>query len=297
MQSWLHNMEWAVAMRTDLLTIVFKAFSVLGYSGFLLLFVPIGYWIFSKRIFAHVGLWLLLSVLLNFYLKEMFQDPRPDLIFQLDTDVGESYGFPSGHAQAAIVIWFWIAWEARKPWIWVLSSILVVGICFSRLYLGVHDVGDVLGGTGIGLISLLIFIFLTTKRFKWWHNLNPFWQVLAIMIIEVFLFLIWPGKLSGRTIGMGVFLIGFWLGVAIEREQVCFQKHTDWGRVLASAVVGVILLIAMRKGFQVAEGIFESGRMVVALSGALINGIYMTALAPWIFQFLKLADKGNITHD
>ena len=42
MQNWLHNMEWAIAMRSDLLTPVFKAFSALGYSGFLLLFVPIG---------------------------------------------------------------------------------------------------------------------------------------------------------------------------------------------------------------------------------------------------------------
>jgi glycerophosphoryl diester phosphodiesterase len=244
-------MEWAVVMRTDLLTIFFKGFSALGNSGFLLLFVPIGYWIFNKRIFAHVGLWLLVSALLNLYLKELFQDPRPDLIFQLDphADVAQSYGFPSGHAQIAMVTWFWIAWEARKPWIWVLSSILVAGICFSRLYLGVHDVEDVLGGIGIGLISLLIFIFLTIKRFEWWHNLNPVWQVLAIMLIEAFLFLTWPGKLPGRAIGWGVSLIGFWLGLAIERKQVCFQKHTDLWRVLASGVVGVIFLIAIRKGF------------------------------------------------
>ncbi len=55
MQNWLHNMEWAVAIRTDLLTPVFKAFSALGYSGFLLLFVPIGYWIFSKKSLLMLG--------------------------------------------------------------------------------------------------------------------------------------------------------------------------------------------------------------------------------------------------
>jgi hypothetical protein len=117
------------------------------------------------------------------------------------------------------------------------------------------------------------------------------------MIIEAFLFLAWPGKLPGRAIGWGVFLIGFWLGLAIERKQVCFQKHTDLWRVLASGVIGVIFLIAIRRGFQAAEGMFESGRAVVAISGALITGIYMSALAPWIFQLLNLADKGNLTHD
>ena len=297
MHNWLHNMEWAVAMRTDLLTPVFKAFSALGYSGFLLLFVPIGYWIFSKKIFAHVGLWLLLSALLNAYLKDLFQDPRPGPVFQLDPHVGQSYGFPSGHAQIAIVIWFWIAWEARKTWIWILCSILVIGICISRLYLGVHDVEDILGGIGIGLLSLLIFIFMTTKRFDWWHNFNPPWQVLSIIIIEAFFFLTWPGILPGRLIGFGIFLIGFWVGVGIERKRVFFRKHHDWWRVIASGVIGVIVLIALRKGFQTVEGMLESGKMAVALSQAFISGIYMTALAPWIFQLLTLADKDNLVDD
>jgi len=185
-QNWLYDMEWAIALRNDLLTPVFKSFSALGYGGFLLLFVPIGYWIFSKKTFARVGLWLLLSVLLNAYLKDLFQDPRPDPIFQLDPHVGQSYGFPSGHAQIAVVIWFWIAWQARKRSVWILSSILVIGICFSRLYLGVHDVEDVLGGMGIGLFSLLIFISLTTKKFEWLHNLNTLWQVFSIILMESF---------------------------------------------------------------------------------------------------------------
>jgi len=290
-------MEWAVAIRSDLLTPVFKAFSALGYGGFLLLFVPIGYWIFNKNIFARMGLWLLLSALLNAYLKDLLQDPRPDPVFQLDPAVGQSYGFPSGHAQIAIVIWFWIAWEARKTWIWILSSILVAGICFSRLYLGVHDVEDVIGGIAIGLLSLLIFIFLTTKRFQWWHNLHFLWQILGIAIIEAFLFFTWPGKLSGDAIVYGVFLLGFWLGVGIERSRIFFQKHRTWRQITVSGLIGVIILIALRKGIQILTATLEIGRMTVAYIQALISGVYITALAPWIFQRLKLADKDNLADD
>ena len=292
MANWLHNMEWVIAMRSDLLTPVFKAFSALGYSGFLLLFVPIGYWIFNKDTFARVGLWLLLSALLNAYLKDLLQDPRPDPVFQLGPAVGQSYGFPSGHAQIAMVIWFWIAWESRQTWIWILSSILVLGICFSRLYLGVHDVEDVLGGIGIGLLSLLIFIFLTTKRFQWWYNLHFFWQIVGIAIVEAFLFFTWPGKLSVNAIGYGVFLIGFWIGVGIERSWIFFQKHSNWWRIIASGLIGVVILIALRKGIQTVTAILEIGRMTAAFIQAFISGVYMTALAPWVFQRLKLADKG-----
>lgn len=290
MQNLLHNMEWVMGMRSDLLTLVFKAFSALGYSGFLLLFVPIGYWIFNKNIFARVGLWLLLSALLNAYLKDLLQDPRPTTFFQLDPAVGQSYGFPSGHAQIAIVIWFWIAWEARKTWIWILCSILVVGICFSRLYLGVHDVEDVLGGIGIGLLSLLVFIFLTSKRFQWWHNLHFLWQMVGIAIIEAFFIFTWPGKLSGSAIVNGVFLIGFWLGVGIERSWIFFQKHSNWWRIIVSGLIGLIVLIVLRKGIQIVTETLEIGKMTVAIITAFISGVYMTALAPWIFQHLKLAE-------
>lgn len=290
-------MEWTVAMHSDLLTPVFKAFSALGYGRFLLLFVPIGYWIFNKNIFARVGLWLGLSALINAYLKDLLQDPRPDPVFQLDPAVGPSYGFPSGHAQIAIVIWFWIAWEARKTWIWILSSILVIGMCFSRLYLGVHDVEDVLGGLGIGLLSLLIFIFLTTKRFQWWHNLHFLWKILCIVIIEVFLFFTWPGKLSGSAIVNGVFLLGFWLGVGIERSWIFFQKHCNLWRIIVSGLIGVILLIVLRKGIQIVTETLEIEGMTVACIKAFISGVYMTALAPWIFQRLKLADKDNLVGD
>jgi membrane-associated phospholipid phosphatase len=293
MPNWLHNMEWALAMRSDLLTPVFKAFSALGYGGFFLLFVPVGYWIFNKNIFARMGLWLLLSALLNAYLKDLFQDPRPDPVFQLDPSVRHSYGFPSGHAQIAVVVWFWLAWEARKTWIWTLSSILVAGICFSRLYLGVHDVEDVLGGIGFGVLSLLLFVFLTTKRFQWWHSILPFPQIVAIALIEAFFFLTWPGKLPGKMIGFGVFLIGFWIGVGIDRKRLFFQKHRDWWRLIASAVIGLILFMLLSKGFQAVTATLENGGTAMALIQALLSGIYMTALAPWIFQRLKLAEKGK----
>jgi membrane-associated phospholipid phosphatase len=286
-------MEWVVAIRSDLLTQVFKAFTALGYSGFLFIFVPLGYWVINKDIFARTGLWLLLSLLLNAYLKHLFQDPRPDPVYQLDPLVGRSYGFPSGHAQIAMVVWFWIAWEARKTWIWISSAILVAGISFSRLYLGVHDMGDVLGGMLIGLLSLVIFIFLTTRRFKWWNDLHPLWQVSALLIIVAAFFLTWPGRLPIGVVGLGFLLIGFWCGVGIERKQIFFKKHRDWWRTIASGIIGVILFMGLRKGFQEIAGILQDGRTTVIIIQALFLGAFMSAFAPWIFQHLRLAEKAK----
>jgi membrane-associated phospholipid phosphatase len=294
MQHWLHSIDFFVAIRSALITPVMIGFSTLGSSGFLLLFLAVGYWMLSKEIFARMGLWSLLSMLLNGYLKDLFKDPRPDLIFQLDSSALGSYGFPSGHAQIAIVAWLWIAWEVRKTWVWILSSILVIGICFSRLYLGVHDLEDVVAGIGIGLLSLLSFVFLTTRRFEWAQHIRSFWQIVAIGIGEAFFFLTWPGKIPESAGWSGVFLIGFWSGVWIEKKRLAFQKHRDWCRISASAVLGVIIFIALRIAFRTVIDALENGRMVVGLIYALVSGAYVTALAPWIFQNLKLANKCDL---
>ena len=294
MLNWLNDLSWAVAMRSEFLTPVFKGFSALGYGGFLFLFLPIGYWIFSKDIFARMGLLLLLSALLNAYLKDLFQDPRPDPVFQLDPRIGETYGFPSGHAQMAVVVWFWIAWETRKAWMWTLSILLVSGICLSRLYLGVHDVADVAGGIVIGLASLILFVFLTSKKFDWWHKLNPLWHVLAIAAICFFFFATWPGKLPGEVVGYGVLLVGLWAGVGWERRKLFFARHEDTWRVLLSVLLGVSFFLFLRKGFHQIGIWFESVKMYIGLFQALFLGIYISAIAPWMFQRLHLAKRKKV---
>jgi hypothetical protein len=155
----------------------------------------------------------------------------------------------------------------------------------------VHDVGDVLGGIGVGLLSLVIFIFVTSKRFEWWRKRHPLWQIGAIAVIEVFFFLTWPGKLSPSVTGYGALLMGFWIGVIIEREWIFFQKHPDWWRLIASGVIGVILFVALQKGFEAVSGMVQNGKTTVALIQAFFSGVYVTALAPWIFQHFRFAEK------
>jgi glycerophosphoryl diester phosphodiesterase len=285
-------MEWTLPLRSEWLTPVFKGFSFLGYGGFLLIFLPLGYWVWNKNIFARMGLLLILTSLLNAWVKDFFQDPRPDPIFQLDPEVGNSYGFPSGHAQIAVTVWFWIAWESRKSWIWIVCAILVAGICMSRLYLGVHDVEDVLGGLAFGLTGLAVFIYLNSKKKHWGKSLTPAGQLGAIAVIVALLVFTWPGTLPSSPIGYAVFLMGFWIGVVMEQKWVFFKKSPDWRKVIASGVVGIFVLMAFNKGLAQAAVIMETRKSLILLTQSFIMGMYITGFAPWLFQCLKLADKG-----
>lgn len=296
MEGWLHNMEWIGGIRSEMLTPLFKGFTLLGYSGFLLIFIPLGYWLISKRIFAQVCLLLLISAILNAYLKDFFRDPRPDLFYRLDPHVGKSYGFPSGHAQMAVAVWFWMAWQARKKWVWVLSSIVVAGICFSRLYLGVHDPEDVFGGIAIGLLSIFLFKFLTSSRFEWWHRQSPVFPILTLILIELSFFLTWPGSVPEKMLEAGILLVGFWTGVLIERKTIHFERHHDWWRVILAGVVGMVSIGLLQKGFEFIGSQYDFEKDVFAFGESFILGVYVAVLAPWVFQMLRLVKMKNQTH-
>jgi membrane-associated phospholipid phosphatase len=67
---------------------------------------------------------------------------------------GMSFGFPSGHASGAIAMWGGLAVIFRKRWLSWLALFLVALVAFSRLYLGVHFLADILGGLFLGGLVL-----------------------------------------------------------------------------------------------------------------------------------------------
>ncbi|MFW5938679.1 MAG: phosphatase PAP2 family protein [Halanaeroarchaeum sp.] len=70
----------------------------------------------------------------------------------------DGYGFPSGHATAATVVWGSLAWwldASTRPRRVAAAAVLVVLVALSRVALGVHYAVDVVAGIGLGLTYLL----------------------------------------------------------------------------------------------------------------------------------------------
>lgn len=102
--------------------------------------------------------------LLNLVLKLSFHRTRPDFgVVQLDT-----YSYPSGHAMIATATYgafaylFWGRARAGHARIVIPAGMvaIVLLICFSRLYLGVHYLSDVLGAIAAGATWLALSIAL-----------------------------------------------------------------------------------------------------------------------------------------
>jgi undecaprenyl-diphosphatase len=102
--------------------------------------------------------------LINLLLKALFARDRPTFPDPLLTAPGAS--FPSGHAMAAMIfyglmMYFGVRWLTAWRWrvlVVVAGTVLIVLIGFSRIYLGVHYLSDVLGGYAAGLTWLAFTI-------------------------------------------------------------------------------------------------------------------------------------------
>lgn len=105
-------------------------------------------------------------------LKLFFAMPRPvDPIALMTID---SFSFPSGHAAAAATLYGFLLWmmlgtgktdRIRALFAAIFFAIIVL-VGFSRLYLGVHYLSDVVAGYFVGFIWVMIGISLArSKRF------------------------------------------------------------------------------------------------------------------------------------
>ena len=152
-----NDLTWIEPLRNPILTPFFEAITLMGYPVFLILFISFGYYYWSPSRFTRIAMMLFISGIINSFLKDYFQDPRPAIEFMLDPKVGTSYGLPSGHAQIAVTLWGLLAYELKDKWISLGALVLILLICFSRLYLGVHDIEDITLGLLVGSLILAIW--------------------------------------------------------------------------------------------------------------------------------------------
>jgi membrane-associated phospholipid phosphatase len=77
----------------------------------------------------------------------------------------DEFGFPSGHVQSTAALWgaVGILWDQRL--ILKLAPVVVLLMAVSRMYLGRHFLGDVVGGAIVGV--LLLTAFVAARRTAW----------------------------------------------------------------------------------------------------------------------------------
>lgn len=292
MTHWLHDVSWVVPYRNPFLTHIFETFTWMGYPLFIMFFLALCYWLWDKNASTRIAVLVILTTLLNAYLKDLWQNPRPDLVYALDPGVGKSYGMPSGHAQIAFVLWFGLAYEIARRWAWVVAGIIVAGVCFSRIYLGVHDLEDILAGSSIGILTLLFYRSITGPRFDAFRQLNLIKHLALLLVASLVMYVTWPNEAHTlQALALSGFIAGWLIGVAVDQRSLHFELRSEWWIKPVCVIVGMVGFAGLFAAINPIIDAFQ-GEFVSHVRTAII-GFYITLLAPLLFKLVRLTQSGD----
>lgn len=169
------NYIYNLVIRNDLLTSIFKFITNFGSTLYIICICIILLFTYKPKnnLFLLYGV-IIISTIINNVIKLIFRRARPLLMATLNLVQENTYSFPSGHAMASttfygfLIYLLWKSKQTKKIKIigTILLSLLIIGICFSRIYLGAHYPSDVLIGSMCSIILLYIFIRVIEKRKK-----------------------------------------------------------------------------------------------------------------------------------
>lgn len=276
-----NNLTWVESIRSPVLSIFFENISLAGYPTFLILFISFGYFYWSPSRFSRVAMLLFISAFINAFLKDFFQDPRPDIQLMLDPKVGTSYGWPSGHAQIAVTLWGLLAYELKNKWITIGALTLIALIAFSRMYLGVHDLGDVFSGLVIGSFILLIWHYAII--YKFYEKLNELTWLFIILSFQLLIYLIYPTH-EGHEIS--IWFLGVMSGWYIGSSQIILA-NSQIMKLLLSLISLVGVFFAMVFTTQLESSLELIGIISILYSYSL--GLFFSIFVTWVIpRFWKM---------
>ena len=272
------------------LDIPFKILTFLGDKEFFLLLMPLVYWCIDRQAGARLFVLLLISACLNEGVKLLADQPRP---FNYDPRVlklvhEDSGGFPSGHTQSAVVVWGYLAWRFKKPFLWLLATFLILAIPVSRIYLGAHFPTDLLGGYAIGILVLFLYLRLDPQFETWFDQRGTGFQLGLVVGIPAFLVLFIPPGNDGLLTAVGA-LMGVAAGMVLERRLVRFCSGGPWLKQAVRYVLGAVVIFMVWFGLRIAFKQIEPAGIFRVIRYALV-GLWGGLGAPWLFVKLKLAE-------
>ena len=288
---------------------IFGAITYLGDAVVFVILTAIIYIGYDKKLAKRTILPLLFSYYLNHLVKEVFKDTRPDtnIDFTEDYDLIEpSYGFPSGHAQNATCYWGYMANEFKDkpkpigiPVVPVILSVIIFLVAISRMFYGVHDLQDVIGGLLIGIGFLLLFIYLEPIFTVQFNKLSFQIKLILTITISILLFVI-PTLLFPRA-GLGLVpkdqvdhfpdagafalvggvILGLGVGYLLENEYIKYEpKELRNKQKLLNVVIGLVILMAI---FIPLEYLLEINSVFYRFGRYALLAFILTYVLPLIF--------------
>ncbi len=273
----LFSTEIVEAVQTISTPLLDKFFiGVTRFGGFYLIAILmlIIYYGIDKRSGFWIAIIVSLSAYLNLFLKHSFSHARPPE--ELHKIEAGGFGVPSGHSQGSMTFYGSIGLEWKK-YVPLFVGVIPILIGFSRIYLGVHYLTDVVSGLAIGLAFISISYYFKDKIQDFFSNLQ-LWQKIAFpCIIFPVLLVINPRSMSARLMGM---MLGWTLGYVFETREVGFkpQNFSTLRRIINPIIALIIILPLMLGIYLLGLSMWANFPLHAGL------GLIMTLGIPWILE-------------
>jgi membrane-associated phospholipid phosphatase len=316
-----NGINWILAIQSlgSWLELPMQFFTFLGQEDFFFLVLPLVYWSVDAKVGLQIAFILTTSNYLNAIVKMFFAAPRPYWVSaQVEPlSVETTFGIPSGHAQNAAAVWGTLAAGFHKRWAWVAAILLTFFIGFSRLYLGMHFLHDVLLGWLLGILLLFAFLRFWDPVAAWLKQKTLSQQVMSAFVVSLLMIAI--GFLSYMPLNAYVFpvewtdnalrvgplpdpvsvegiltsagsLFGLAAGVAWIMAQGGYEVSGPLEKRALRYVIGLIGIMILWYGLG---EVFPRGETLIPLVLRYIRyslvGFWVTGGAPWLFFHFKLA--------
>ncbi len=258
---------WLQGIRSDFWNVVLMYVTELVTSPLMYLFVAVLYWCFAKKAAISLALNLSLGSLINQTLKNIFCIYRPWIQnpalkpVEAAKATATGYSFPSGHTQLAATEFLSIAvWQKKRKWIVVFCFFMTFLVMFTRNYLGVHTLPDV-----VASFLIACFVVAVTPKLVDWIENGKNRDLLVAVLVSVLAgialvyttwksypmdylpdgtLLVSPKEMITDCYSATGCIYGFFAGWLLERRLIKFSTEVSGKTKAVRGFVGSVLLLA-----------------------------------------------------
>ncbi len=214
-----------------------------------------GYYILGVGLFGNMA---------NQFLKITCRVPRPwvkdPTLNTLEAAKPEAtgYSFPSGHSQTAVGYFGCLAMTQRNKIFRGVCIAFMVLVPFSRIYVGVHSLSDILVGSGmaLGMVALFQPLMLGEKGKKnipWIFGGMLALSIAYLLYVELYPF---PQDVDAANyasaVKNGYTFLGCFAGVLVvylaDEQKLHFRNDAIWWAQILKAVLGLAAVLIVKEG-------------------------------------------------
>lgn len=206
------------------------------------------YWCYDKRFGVYVGTNLMVGLVANPMIKNIFLRYRPYMVHSevkclkpvhdgdLYDPLLQGYSFPSGHTSNSSTMYFSLPVYGKKKWLMVLGLFIPFLVGVSRVCLGVHYPTDVITGWLLGAVVVAFITFLQNRiQIKW---------KLYLLIIVLTI----PGCLyctsNDYFTSLGM-MFGFFAASLFEEKYVKFENTRNVKKSIFRVAGGLVVFLLL----------------------------------------------------